>query len=485
MCQKPKLPVTDATAGAAVLRHATVIRIEPSPRVAAAEPFDVAGAAALPQAAGPHREWPDLPGQAEPAEPPEPSEVPSRGSRRRRLWELDTHAHCPVVGVCLPMRSLRKLVEKHLHGPANGDDYELHSGAVMECKQRTRVAELLQRELDERYAVAVRLAARAKTTEALAELWREAMAGGDIAGALWATLTHPRCDASLSEHVLHEVHMLQHQVGAAHRADARRLAELTAENTALARELAAAQQRSAQAGAEQGRRIEQQQAQLVRLRAELLGRDTLMASLREELMALEAAVPALRARTELARQVQRQQERIQELERSVAQGQQDAQREARRADAALQALHALQEAQARAGAEPPAEPLPEPVPLLGERAILCVGGRAASVPVYRQTIEREGGRFLHHDGGGEDNVSMLDASLAAADLVICQTGCISHDAYWRVKNHCKRTGKRCVFVENPSGASLQRALQTLNEPAPSTRAAGPERRLHSVGEGQA
>jgi hypothetical protein len=51
--------------------------------------------------------------------------------------------------------------------------------------------------------------------------------------------------------------------------------------------------------------------------------------------------------------------------------------------------------------------------------------------------------------------------LDSADLVICQTGCISHDAYWRVKDHCKRTGKRCVFVEKPSRAGLQRALNAL------------------------
>lgn len=34
-----------------------------------------------------------------------------------------------------------------------------------------------------------------------------------------------------------------------------------------------------------------------------------------------------------------------------------------------------------------------------------------------------------------------------ADLVVYQTGCISHNAYWRVKDFCKCTGKRCVFVE--------------------------------------
>jgi len=100
-------------------------------------------------------------------------------------------------------------------------------------------------------------------------------------------------------------------------------------------------------------------------------------------------------------------------------------------------------------------------PVLVDRSVLCVGGRAASLPVYRRLVEGVGGRFLHHDGGEEDNAGRLDTTLAAADLVICQTGCISHNAYWRVKDHCKRTGKRCVFVENPSSASLRRALADL------------------------
>jgi hypothetical protein len=123
----------------------------------------------------------------------------------------------------------------------------------------------------------------------------------------------------------------------------------------------------------------------------------------------------------------------------------------------------LQRLQAIAPAEPVANAAPEPAPApdLGERAVLCVGGRPSVVPIYRQLIEGTGGRFLHHDGGEEDAVAKLDASLAAADLVICQTGCISHDAYWRVKDHCKRHGKRCVYVESPSASSLRRALCAL------------------------
>jgi len=98
---------------------------------------------------------------------------------------------------------------------------------------------------------------------------------------------------------------------------------------------------------------------------------------------------------------------------------------------------------------------------LRDLAVLCVGGRTASVPIYRRLVEVTGGRFAHHDGGEKHGGAQLEASLAAADLVICQTGCVSHDAYWRVKDHCKRTGKRCVFVDNPSASSLARSLRAV------------------------
>ena len=49
----------------------------------------------------------------------------------------------------------------------------------------------------------------------------------------------------------------------------------------------------------------------------------------------------------------------------------------------------------------------------------------------------------------DEYLARLEASLVAADLVICQTGCLSHGAYWRVQDHCRRTGKACVLVEQP------------------------------------
>lgn len=61
-----------------------------------------------------------------------------------------------------------------------------------------------------------------------------------------------------------------------------------------------------------------------------------------------------------------------------------------------------------------------------------------------------------------ENALLEIASMAAADVVICQTGCISHNAYWKVKDFCKRTGKQCVFVESPSDSSLARGLAQIS-----------------------
>ena len=385
--------------------------------------------------------------------------VEARGSRRRRLWELPGQALCPVIGVCLPMPLLRRRLGK-VNGNAQPSDYEMHCGAINECNHRSPTAEMLQRELDQRYLRAVRQAAQHKTTIALARWWETTRkaessadhAGSAIAGTLWATLTHARCDEALQEWVLREIHMVQHQVGSANRADLQRLETLSDENLVLGRELAQVQQRSTKLLQERAVLIEKQASELVQQRAALLGRDTLIASLREEMQALEIAVPGLRHRQQQAEQITLQQARIHELERSLLATRQELERECRRAAELMQApVDAIAETAIE----------DRPMPQLGEQAVLCVGGRQSVVPIYRQLIERTGGRFLHHDGGEEDASAKLDASLAAADLVICQTGCISHDAYWRVKDHCKRHGKQCVFVEKPSASSLQRALCDL------------------------
>ncbi len=382
-------------------------------------------------------------------------------SRRRRLWELPRHSFCPVLGSCLPIERLRRLADRILGAELLADDYELHSSAVSECARRDVISERIQRELEERYALQIRHAKALRTRESLASHWEEAKVhGSEVGAALWVTLTHPRCDEPLQEKVLRDIHMIQHQVGSGVRVDVGRMHALAKENGVLSRELASVQERVTRIMAEKSAQIERQQAELVRLRAEVIARDSMVDQLRCDLRDLEEQVPTLRSRVELGRRLEVQQGRIHELERRLLQAEQ-------RAVHWEERWHALQlsrapgdgeGAQEAGSAEGASELQTEG---LRDKSVLCVGGRTASVPVYRRLIETCGARFLHHDGGEEEGTGPLEASLAAADLVICQAGCISHGAYWRVKEHCKRTGKRCVFVDRPSASGLARGLDAL------------------------
>ncbi len=362
--------------------------------------------------------------------------------RRRRLWELPPRALDMVLGIGLPHEALRRVARRVLRAEPAAHGHELHAGLVTECRRRGALAEALQEALERQHAGALRQAAETGSTPELAAWWQAQSARGELPGALWAVLSHPRCTEALQQRVLGEVQMLQFQAGQAARVELARFEALIDENAVLGRALAAAQQRCAQLGAEQA--LE---------RAAWLSEG---AALRGRLAALEARL-AERPEPMVAdaQRLDRQAARIVALERALA--------AANAANAAGQAAVAP----ARAAASATADPLPalpqttNAAPTLDQRNVLCVGGRTAIVPVYRRLIEASGGRFLHHDGGEEDKLGALDATLAAADLVICQAGCVSHNAYWRVKDHCKRTGKRCVFVETPSAAGLQRALAQI------------------------
>ncbi|MBI2747371.1 MAG: DUF2325 domain-containing protein [Burkholderiales bacterium] len=391
-------------------------------------------------------------------EPAMAPRLPGNGSRRRRLWELDGHAYCPVIGVCLPLPQLRRLAEKTLGKLGPYSDYEVHCTVVTECRRRSPLSEALHKELEHRYALVLRAAQQLKSTEALGAWWQDCRASADWAGALWAALTHPRCDSALEQRILGEVHMLQHQVGMATRADLNRLEALLDENAILARELASAQKRSQQQTSHYSSRLEQQQAETLQLRAALVQAQTRLHQQEETLAQLQASAPGLGTRQALSQQNRLQEEALQAQTRLLQQARLEAQQQRERAEA----LQARLETQRQD--HTPRQATPVGAPDLDQRSVLCVGGRTASVPIYRQVIEHTGARFLHHDGGTEDNSNLLDTTLAAADLVICQSGCISHNAYWRVKDHCKRTGKQCVFIETPSRSALERALSAIDLP---------------------
>jgi hypothetical protein len=97
-----------------------------------------------------------------------------------------------------------------------------------------------------------------------------------------------------------------------------------------------------------------------------------------------------------------------------------------------------------------------------QRCVLCVGGLTGARNHYRVAIEAHQGRFLHHDGGREDSLHRLQPMLNGADLVVCASGNISHNAYHLVKQLCKKMGKPCVMIKGTGIASFIEGLSSLS-----------------------
>lgn len=394
-------------------------------------------------------------------------------SMRLKLWELDHKCHCPLVGVCFDLAEIRKHVARLIRLPQKSTDFEVHVIAVRECAKRTPLSVLLQKELDRRFNLDIQQAKQAKTVEQLQRHWRVAVDHGTIAGALWAICTHPLASEITRHEIYAEVHMLQHQVGAHQRAEQRMVRLLREENAGLGREIATLQERVVQYKDERDREHQELKQTLY---VTTLERRTLERQLQEA----RDDIALLRAGAKIepehgAQKIAAMLERIQNSEdKAQALAEQaktlqteltNTQRDLNLVEKTLQ--NTLIEQQARG---PSCIEDCDQCTLSNEECltlkgfhVLCVGGLNQITPQYRRVVEKLGGTFAHHDGGVEEKIGRLDAAIAAADAVICQTGFVSHNAYWRVKDSCKKTGKPCAFVPKPGLSGFIRSLEEITQ----------------------
>lgn len=398
------------------------------------------------------------------------SAAPPPGARRRRkIWEMPPRWHCPLVGTCLPTAEMRRLAARAGHDEAEMSDYTLHTIMVGSCDSRGEIAELIQHFFEKRYAAAVRRFASARDEIAVLALWQEALlSGADIAGALWAAWSHAAMSERGGQRLFGDIHMLSHQTGAAVRADLRRLEQLKQENQGLRNEsaafrtgLAVAQREKDQALAEMQRRLSAAEQ-----RAALLPqRELELAEARRQ----ARDYPTLAARAEaMVRRIETLEERNAANARRAGAAEAaltEARAELSAAEAALEMALGIGACEGIGGTAGCGRACPAEAQLAG-RCVLCIGGRAGLVGGYRRLVEIRGGHFLHHDGGQEESLHRIDAVVSSADAVVCQAGCISHAAYYRLKEACKKLGKPCVFVQSPGVGSFARGLAALASTAP-------------------
>ena len=384
-------------------------------------------------------------------------------ARRARLTDLDANIHCSIIGTCLSTTELRKLIGRYVPQLSSKDatDVEIHHTAVNLSTGGGIVAKELNKALDARHALAIKKFRGALDEKALKLLWQEALAQGDVPGAYWALMTHPESTFILRSQAFGEVHMLSHLVGAANRADIRRVAALEEDSVRLKEANTALQSRlnavNAQLAAVQADRA---------IQARQLQRQQDFASAPEQLVQDMAQLRAALADREekLSLHTARRQESEQKL---VAQ---QASHDALQADfhatrdeletarLELAALEIAFEENTCAGGIPGKTALP---PLAG-KCVLYVGGRPGCAERLCKMVATAGGELLVHDGGIEDRHGLLATMLPRAQMVVFPIDCISHNAMHVAKQACARRGIACHPIRSASVASFVALMQKLD-----------------------
>jgi hypothetical protein len=382
----------------------------------------------------------------------EPDEPQSHGSRRTRIWEFDASLHCSIVGTCLTTTELRHVLDKLKIG-ATASDHELHALGVSLAGRREAGAKFLQKALDRRHRVAVTRYSKAKNLVALAALWAESLKQGDIPGSYWAVLTHPLATEELAKQAFGDVHMLSHLVGAANRADIRRLRELEQQNAVLADKIERQQRRLQEGFVARDRTIQ-------RLNEMLAASDRAESPPAPAPNAEEAADGALRdLNRRFARETarrERSEARASQLAAALQKSDDALQRSERRSETVERELESI-EAHLAALAEPSTAGSADALDVSGI-TVLYVGGRAHQTPQIKGLIEGAGGRFLHHDGGLEQSSGLLPGLIGRADRVLFPIDCISHDAVATIKRVCRALGRSYEPLRTASLACVLAAL---------------------------
>lgn len=175
-----------------------------------------------------------------------------------------------------------------------------------------------------------------------------------------------------------------------------------------------AQSRCSRLIAEQAALIETLQAEQMRLRAALIIRVTTLQFERAERARLEALAPGLPRRAALVRQIEQLRARLESLLRERTHWLRGLGRPQRVEGGGLE------------GSAPGAG-------TITSSAGVPPGGSATRI------AEIESGPLCGDEATGQ--------SLQEVELLICRTGCISHGDYWRAQDHCRRTGKPCILID--------------------------------------
>jgi hypothetical protein len=392
---------------------------------------------------------------------------------RKKLWDIPNVFHCSIAGTCLTLKDARRIISKagyKVSGSAS--DYDIH-GIIVTCsKDKNNVSNIVHKTLERRFSREISEYNAVNTEEELKTAWNESFSRGDIAGAYWAVMTHPLASNEFLAYVFGEVHMLSHINGASGRGNIERVhmlesmletmkknkktlkirlkelenqliekSDLSLKLESMEEELTnyKKQLQEFRNGGTYSRLFNELMTTVNMYETERFHKEKALSRLSEAEKKFEKINNLNEKNSNLKEENSRLKEELfyleNEFESSVLSG-----HENHKGDCAGCAHD-----KCRCGG-------------IKGRTILYVGGKSSAIPHYRAVVEKKGGVFIHHDGGQENNMSILAKDISRADAVYCPVDCVSHNACQMIKKICQQSYKEFAMLRSSGVSSLVREI---------------------------
>lgn len=387
---------------------------------------------------------------------------------RTKLWQFDHNYHCAVIGTCLTMAEVKKLLNSFQVDCKRINAYDIHTTIVTMIAHNDFRSKKVQNHLDKKFSTVIQKTKKMDAQGLRAE-WKSVLNTGDLVGTFWAIMSHPLTDEGMKRDFYGDIHMLSHLSGASNRVDLKRLNQLEKERKGISKEI----------NIEQGRSN--------KLKADNLGLNTKLKSLEDKGTRLTHQIATLeKSNTKLmdsqnAKEHQLLNQQIDKLNKTIIAQKNEIRKQQSSTIQLEDLVTGLKKQQLKNASEisiykEEAEYLQY---LLSQqnkhddcqfkkqglcgRCVLYVGGKKNLIPHYRELVEEKAGVFLHHDGGQEKNTQALSQMLTRADVVIFPSDCISHEAYWKIKRCCKKQQKPYEYLSSPGLYSLSSMLDKIGD----------------------
>jgi hypothetical protein len=392
-------------------------------------------------------------------------------SRIKRVWEVEPHLHCSVIGTCLSIKDLRQVV--HRLGLKISDeitDYELHRVFVGVVANKNQVSKLVDKFLERKHRAIIARFSKCNDAEALSLLWNQYVKDGDISGAYWAVISHPLLDKELESRVWGEVHMISHVLGAT-RSVTRQ------ENKKLEKYIVELEEKLCLSKKIYRSRLKNQQLQIDELQKSLRAKE----DAERKLAQANNIIFQLRKTSGLDRKdnyiqklyiaMKQQKNELRSinetklaLDKKLAQAERENMLKEHRFLEIKNENEVLEQMLNQSlncfGDKETCENrivFDEKV-LCGQK-IMYVGGRDNLVAHYRAIVDKMGGIFVHHDGWAQQSLDGLKKNLDSVDIVLCPVDCVSHGACKQIKAACKTRSVPFIPLRSSGLSSLAKGIR--------------------------